>query len=60
MAYTLHHADCMEWLDAQPENSFEAIITDPPTSSLIPIAPILYMKRGERHRGTGKYQHHHL
>lgn len=30
MTYTLHHAGCMEWLDAQPENSFEAIITDPP------------------------------
>ncbi len=30
MAYTLHCVDCMEWLDAQPENSFEAIITDPP------------------------------
>lgn len=30
MAYTLHHADCIEWLDAQPKNSFEAIITDPP------------------------------
>lgn len=30
MTYILHHADCMEWLDAQPENSFEAIITDPP------------------------------
>lgn len=30
MAYTLHHADCLEWLDAQQANSFEAIITDPP------------------------------
>ncbi len=30
MAYTLHRADCMEWLDTQPENSFEAIVTDPP------------------------------
>jgi DNA modification methylase len=30
MTYTLYHADCIEWLDAQPENSFEAIITDPP------------------------------
>ncbi len=30
MTYELHRADCMEWLDAQPENSFEAIITDPP------------------------------
>ncbi|NNJ09493.1 site-specific DNA-methyltransferase [Chloroflexales bacterium ZM16-3] len=30
MNYTLHHADCLEWLDAQPENSFEAIVTDPP------------------------------
>ncbi len=30
MRYTLHLADCMEWLDIQPENSFEAIITDPP------------------------------
>ncbi len=30
MSYTLYHADCIDWLDAQPENSFEAIITDPP------------------------------
>ena len=30
MVYTLHHADCLEWLDAQQKNSFEAIITDPP------------------------------
>jgi DNA modification methylase len=30
MTYTLHLADCMEWLDIQSENSFEAIITDPP------------------------------
>jgi site-specific DNA-methyltransferase (adenine-specific) len=30
MSYTLHHADCLEWLDDQPENSFEAIVTDPP------------------------------
>lgn len=30
MTYMLYCADCMEWLDAQPENSFEAIITDPP------------------------------
>ncbi|HCI78344.1 MAG TPA: DNA methylase, partial [Ktedonobacter sp.] len=30
MTYILHHADCMNWLDMQPENSFEAIITDSP------------------------------
>jgi len=30
MAYNLHCNDCLEWLDTQPENSFEAIITDPP------------------------------
>ncbi|HEU5376538.1 MAG TPA: hypothetical protein VFV38_13940 [Ktedonobacteraceae bacterium] len=30
MAYNLYHADCLEWLDTQAENSFEAIITDPP------------------------------
>lgn len=30
MAYLLHCADCLEWLDAQPEGSFEAIVTDPP------------------------------
>lgn len=30
MTYSIHHADCMNWLDTQPENSFEAIITDPP------------------------------
>ena len=30
MTYTLYHADCIEWLDAQPENSFEAVVTDPP------------------------------
>lgn len=30
MAYHLYHADCLEWLDTQPEDCFEAIITDPP------------------------------
>jgi DNA modification methylase len=30
MSYTLHCADCLEWFDTQPENSFEAIVTDPP------------------------------
>jgi site-specific DNA-methyltransferase (adenine-specific) len=30
MPYTLCCADCLEWLDTQPENSFEAIVTDPP------------------------------
>lgn len=30
MAYRLHHADCFEWLRAQPSNSFHACLTDPP------------------------------
>ena len=30
MTHTIHHTDCMHWLDTQPENSFEAIVTDPP------------------------------
>jgi DNA modification methylase len=30
MTYTLHCADCLEWLAAQPEASIEAIVTDPP------------------------------
>ncbi|MGH9901616.1 MAG: DNA-methyltransferase [Pyrinomonadaceae bacterium] len=30
MAYSLHHADCIEWLLDEPEKSFEAIVTDPP------------------------------
>lgn len=30
MPYILHCADCLEWLDTQPQNSFEAIVTDPP------------------------------
>ena len=30
MTYTLYHANCIDWLDTQLENSFEAIITDPP------------------------------
>ncbi|SRR5579884_764902 len=30
MTYRLYHDDCLKWLDEQPENSFEAIITDPP------------------------------
>jgi DNA modification methylase len=30
MAYKLYLHDCLEWLDEQPEASFEAIITDPP------------------------------
>jgi len=30
MVYTLYQADCMNWLDEQAPNSFEAIITDPP------------------------------
>lgn len=27
---TLYHADCFEWLSQQPENSVDAIVTDPP------------------------------
>jgi site-specific DNA-methyltransferase (adenine-specific) len=30
MVYTLYQADCMQWLEGQSSNSFEAIITDPP------------------------------
>lgn len=30
MVYTLYQADCMQWLEGQASNSFEAIITDPP------------------------------
>lgn len=29
-SYTLYRADCLEWLEAQPENSVHAIVTDPP------------------------------
>jgi site-specific DNA-methyltransferase (adenine-specific) len=30
VTYRLYNNDCLEWLDEQPENSFEAIVTDPP------------------------------
>lgn len=30
MPYSLHCADCLQWLAAEPEASFEAIVTDPP------------------------------
>jgi DNA modification methylase len=30
MAYTLHCANCLEWLAAQPDASIEVIVTDPP------------------------------
>jgi len=26
----IYHADCFEWLDNQPDNSVEAVVTDPP------------------------------
>ncbi len=28
--YTLHLADCLEWMDSRPPNSIHAIVTDPP------------------------------
>ena len=28
--YALHLADCLVWMDAQPERSVHAIVTDPP------------------------------
>lgn len=28
--YELHHANCFEWLKAQPANSFHGVCTDPP------------------------------
>jgi site-specific DNA-methyltransferase (adenine-specific) len=28
--YSLHLADCLEWMDKQPANSVHAIVTDPP------------------------------
>ncbi|MFN8538582.1 MAG: hypothetical protein U0232_14025 [Thermomicrobiales bacterium] len=30
MPYTLHRADCLDWMKQQPEASIEAIVTDPP------------------------------
>jgi hypothetical protein len=30
MSYTLHHADCFEWLTAAPGNSLQGCLTDPP------------------------------
>jgi site-specific DNA-methyltransferase (adenine-specific) len=27
---TLHHADCFDWLEQQPDCSFHAVVTDPP------------------------------
>lgn len=30
MAYTLYHANCIDWLAEESESSFEAIVTDPP------------------------------
>ena len=30
MAYNLIHADCLEWMREQDENSFTSIVTDPP------------------------------
>ncbi|MEF2278024.1 DNA methyltransferase [Deinococcus sp. YIM 134068] len=32
MTYTTHLANCFEWLAAQPEHSFHAVLTDPPYS----------------------------
>jgi site-specific DNA-methyltransferase (adenine-specific) len=26
----IHHADCLEWLEKQNDNSFQAVVTDPP------------------------------
>lgn len=30
LLYSIHRGDCLDWLDAQPENSIQAIVTDPP------------------------------
>src|SRR3712207_2456176 len=30
MPYVLHCADCLEWLAAEPDASYEAVVTDPP------------------------------
>jgi len=27
---TIHHADCFEWIENQNDNSFQAVVTDPP------------------------------
>lgn len=29
-AHSLHHVNCLEWLETCPENSFDVILTDPP------------------------------
>src|SRR5450432_4272418 len=29
-SYSLHRADCLEWMAEQPKNSVQAIVTDPP------------------------------
>ena len=31
--YSLHQADCLQWMDVQPANHVHAIVTDPPTDS---------------------------
>src|SRR5437867_3105222 len=30
IGYSLHRADCLEWMDLQPANHVQAIVTDPP------------------------------
>lgn len=30
VSYSLHRAECLEWMDLQPKNHVQAIVTDPP------------------------------
>lgn len=30
MTYTIYHTDCFEWAEQQPDNTYHAIVTDPP------------------------------
>jgi DNA modification methylase len=46
---TLIHADCMDWLRAQPERSIQAVVTDPPYG-LLEYAP---QQQEKLRRGRG-------
>jgi DNA modification methylase len=50
-AHTIHHADAFDWLRSAPENSVEAVVTDPPYG-LVEYSPEELRKRREGKGGV--------
>src|SRR5207253_696061 len=57
ISYSLHQADCLEWMALQPAHHVHAIVTDPPYG-LKEYTHEEKKKLRSRHGGSGESRHH--